>query len=74
MPNSNNRTLFYVAIVVAIIAVVLCVFYIVPGVYHPLAFSGDPSSAHPKHSVAFGLLAIVAIIGALVTRPRSAVR
>ncbi|MBV9257101.1 MAG: hypothetical protein JO215_03675 [Ktedonobacteraceae bacterium] len=71
MANSNSRAIFYAAIVVAIIAVLLCVFYMVPGVYHPLAFSGDPSSAHPKHSIAFGLLAVLAIIGALVTRPKS---
>jgi hypothetical protein len=72
MASSNNRAVFYAAIVIAIIALALCVFYIVPGVYHPLAFSGDPSSAHPKHSIAFGALAVVAIIGALVTRPKSA--
>jgi hypothetical protein len=74
MTSSNNRAVFYAAIVIAIIALVLCVFYIVPGVYHPLAFSGDPSSAHPKHSIAFGALAVLAIIGALVTRPKSALR
>ena len=74
MANSNNRAVFYAAIVIAIIALVLCVFYIVPGVVHPLTFSGDPTSAHPKHSVAFGLLALIAIIGALVTRPKSGIR
>lgn len=74
MANSNNRAVFYAAIVIAIIALVLCVFYSVPGIVHPLTFSGSPTAAHHKHSIAFGLLAVIAIIGALVTRPKSATR
>jgi hypothetical protein len=73
MASSNNRTVFYAAIVVAIIALVLCVFYIIPGVTHPLV-SGDPTGAHYKHAAAFGALAVVAIIGVLVTRPKSGIR
>jgi hypothetical protein len=73
MASSNNRAVFYVALVVAIIGLVLCVFYIVPGVTHPLV-SGDPTAAHYKHAAAFGALAVIAIIGALVTRPKSALR
>ncbi len=74
MANSNNRAFFYGAIVVALIALVLCVFYLVPGVTHPLVFSGDPTSAHYKHAAAFGAVAVLAIIGALVTRPKSSIR
>ena len=73
MANSNNRTVFYVAIVVAIIALILCVFYLIPGVTHPLV-SSDPTAAHYKHAAAFGALAVIAIIGALVTRPKSVTR
>jgi len=71
MVNSNNRALFYAAIVVAVLALAACVFYLIPGVSHPLVFSGDPTSAHYKHAAAFGAIALVAIIGALVTRPKS---
>ena len=74
MANSNNRAVFYAAIVVAIIALVLCVFYLVPGVYHPLTFSGKPTDAHRTHAIAFGILTAIAIIGALVTRPKSTIR
>ena len=74
MANSNNRTFFYVAIVVALIALVLCVFYLIPGVYHPLTFSGKPTDAHRTHAIAFGALTALAIVGALVTRPKSTIR
>jgi hypothetical protein len=70
MANSNNRTIFYVAIIVALVALILCVFYLIPGVTHPLV-SSDPTAAHYKHAAAFGALTVVAIIGALVTRPKS---
>jgi hypothetical protein len=74
MANSNNRTLFYAAIVVAILALLVCVYYVIPGYSHLLVFSGDPNAAHYKHAVAFGAVAVVAIIGALVTRPKSVAR
>jgi hypothetical protein len=70
MANSSNRAFFYGAIVVALIALVLCVFYLIPGVTHPLV-SSDPTAAHYKHAAAFGALTVLAIIGALVTRPKS---
>ncbi len=73
MASSNTRAVFYGAIIVAIIALVLCVFYLVPGVTHPLV-SSDPTAAHYKHAAAFGALTVIAIIGALVTRPKSGIR
>ena len=73
MANSNNRALFYGAIVVAILALALCVYYIVPGYSH-LFVSSDPTGTHAKHAIAFGAVAVVAIIGALVTRPKPAIK
>lgn len=70
MASSNNRAIFYAAIVVAIVALVVCVFYVIPGVTHPLV-SSDPTGPHYKHAAAFGALAVIAIIGALVTRPKA---
>jgi len=67
----KNPTLFYGTIAVAIIAAVLAVFYLIPGVYHPLTFSGLPTSAHYKHAALFFVIAVIAIIGALVTRPKA---
>lgn len=68
----NKRTLFYGAIVAAIILLALSVYYLIPGVYHPLTFSSAPTDAHLKHAVAFGGLAVICIMVALVSRRRVA--
>jgi hypothetical protein len=67
---SQNRTaIFFGAIVVAIIAILLAVYYAIPMNSHFLASSPGP---HYKHAAVFGAIAAVCIIGALVTRPKSA--
>ena len=68
----KNPAIFYGAIVFAIIGVILAVFYAIPGVSHPLVFSGSPMSAHYKHAALFAVLAIIGIIGAVVSRPKAA--
>jgi hypothetical protein len=68
----NKRTLFSGAVVAAIILLALSVYYLVPGVYHPLTFSGSPTESQLKHEVAFGALAVICIMAALVSRHRSA--
>ncbi len=70
----NSRTLlFYAAIAVAVIAVVLCIYYSVPGPYHILV-SSNPNDAHRTHAIGMGAIAVLAIIAALVMRPKSVVR
>jgi hypothetical protein len=71
MANSNNRMLFYAALVVAVLAILVCVYYVIPGYSHVLITSGDPKATHIKHVLAFAALAVIAIIGALVTRPKA---
>jgi hypothetical protein len=68
--GQNNSGLFFGAIAVAIIGVLLCVYYLIPGVNH-LLVSGSPLAAHYKHAAAFAALAVIGIIGALVTRPKA---
>jgi hypothetical protein len=65
--SSNRGTIFIAAIVVTIIAILLAIYYLIPMDSHVLA-SG--AGAHYKHAVAFGAVAILCIIGALVTRPK----
>ena len=65
--NSNRSTIFIAAIVVAIIAILIAVYYAVPLDSHILA-SG--AGAHYKHAIAFGAIAIICILGALVMRPK----
>jgi hypothetical protein len=67
----NNSAVFFGAIVVAIICIALAVFYAIPGIYHPLV-SENPLSLHIKHVILFAALTVLCIIGALVTRPKSA--
>ena len=69
----NKTTLFYGAVAIAVIAVLIAVYYMVPGVYHVLA-THDINSPQPKHAVAFGAIAVVCILAALINRPKTAVR
>ena len=66
----SKSTLFYGAIVIAIIALVLAIYYIVPGVYHPFTFSGTPTDRHKTHAIVFFILFILLVIVALVNRPK----
>ncbi|TMC23940.1 MAG: hypothetical protein E6J34_01335 [Chloroflexi bacterium] len=72
MPT-KNPALFYGALAVAVIGLILCIWYLVPGVYHPLA-SGNVMAGHFKHAAVFGALAVIGVIGALVTRPKAAMK
>jgi hypothetical protein len=68
--NSTNPTLFIGAIIVAILAVIAGIYYLIPGVYHPLA--SPPTAQHIKHALLFFIIAVLCVIGALVTRPKTA--
>jgi hypothetical protein len=70
---SNKTTLFYGAIVVAIVAIAIAIYYAVPGIYHVLV-SDNPTGFHLKHMVAFIILAVIGILAALVNRPHAAVK
>lgn len=65
----SKTTIFYAGIAVAVIALLLAVYYIIPGVYHVLA--SNPMQAHYKHAVAFTALAVIAALAAVINRPRA---
>ncbi len=67
----SKSTMFYGAIVIAVIALALAIYYIIPGVYHPFTFSGQPTDSHKTHAIAFAILFVLLIIVALVNRPKS---
>ncbi|MFL5658563.1 MAG: hypothetical protein ACJ8CB_30800 [Ktedonobacteraceae bacterium] len=69
----NKPVLFYSAIVVVVVALALAVYYIIPGIYHPLTTT-PPLASHPTHAIAFFFLAVISVVAALVTRPKSARR
>lgn len=73
MGSPKNPLVFYGAIVVAIIALALAIYYVIPG-YDHLLVTHDSASMHPTHAAAFGGIAVICIIAALVTRPKSSTR
>jgi hypothetical protein len=64
----NNSALFIVGIVVAILGIVLGVFFLIPGVNHIIV----DSAVHTKHALACFVLAVLGIVLALVNRPKTA--
>ena len=65
----NKTTIFYAGIAVAVIALLIAIYYVVPGVYHVLA--SNPLQAHYKHAAAFTAVAVVAALAAIINRPRA---
>jgi hypothetical protein len=70
MDNAKNPGLFYGAIAVAIVALLITIYYVIPGVNHVLV-SGNPTAVHIKHVFLFAVLTVLGIIAALVTRPQA---
>jgi archaellum biogenesis protein FlaJ (TadC family) len=71
----KNPTVFFGAIIVAVIALILAIYYAMPGVYHVLVSNPNTASQPQlKHVVLFAAILVVCIIAALVTRPKSSVR
>ncbi len=73
MGNTKNPTVFYGAIIVAILAILGAIYYALPGYSHILV-THDPLARHVTHTIAFAALAIICIVAALVTRPKPAVK
>ncbi|HEX9036333.1 MAG TPA: hypothetical protein VF808_05020 [Ktedonobacterales bacterium] len=48
---------------IAVVCVVVGVYYLIPGIYHPFT-SSDPNGLHLKHAIVFFGLAIVSLVGA----------
>lgn len=71
MGTPKNPALFFGGIGVAIIAIALSVYYIIPGYSHILV-THDPTSAHLSHAVLFAAIALISILAAAVSRPRRA--
>lgn len=69
MNTQNRKPLFLGSILVAILAIVIAIYYLIPGFTHIFA-SG--TSIHIKHAIGFFALACVAIGIASVNRPKKA--
>lgn len=53
--------------ILAALSLLLGVYYLIPNVYHVLAFS-DPMDRHVKHAIAFFAVAIVLFLGGRFVR------
>ncbi len=61
-----------VAWFLAVVAVLLGVYYLIPNVYHVLAFT-DPTQMHVKHSIAlFAVAAVLFLAGRFIRNSESA--
>ena len=68
----NRTTIFVSTIVIALLALLLAIYYAIPGVYHVLVSgSHPPLSPQPAHIVLFGAIAALGVLIALVSRPRT---
>ncbi len=63
----NKRTIFFGAIVLAVLFLICAVYYIIPGIYHPFT-SSPPYETHRTHAILFFVLAVVSVLVALVNR------
>lgn len=64
----KNPALFFGGIILAILGILLGIFFLIPGVNHIIA----DSHMHIKHAAAFFVLAVLGIIVALASRPKAA--
>ena len=71
----KNPAIFFGAIAVAIIALLLGIYYTIPGFHHVATFGSHPADQmQPSHMALFYGLFVICIIAALVTRTKSSVR
>ena len=73
MSNAKNPSLFYGAIAVAVVALLITIYYVIPGINHVLV-SAPATAVHIKHVLLFAVLTVLGVIGALVTRPKAATK
>jgi hypothetical protein len=79
----SRSVLFYAAIALAAIFILLGIYYLIHGIYHPYVLFDRPftlinyphvnSSAHKKYSAIFFVIAFVFLLGAYLARPKKAI-
>ena len=74
----NKQTLFYVGVALVVLGVLLGVYYLVPGIYHPapihLTHKGHaPNAVHRVYALGGFILAVIGGAVAFVMRPKAVV-
>jgi len=67
----KNRTRFRSAMVVALLAMVLAVYYLIPGINHPRPMGGATTDPATGMAVVLFSIALIAGIVALMNRPNA---
>ncbi|HEV2239185.1 MAG TPA: hypothetical protein VGR57_21195 [Ktedonobacterales bacterium] len=57
-------------ILVAVICLAMTIWYLVPGVYHPLVTHGIVNDRHTTHAILFFVVAVLSAIGSRFVRAR----
>lgn len=66
----NNRIVLFIGgLVIALVALLCSIYYIIPGYAHVLV-THNATASHPTHALAFFTLAFLAFLVALISRPR----
>jgi len=65
----RGSSTMWLLIVAGIIRILLGIYYLIPGIYHPFTFSGTPTDSHKTHAIVFFVLGIVAFIASRFFRP-----
>jgi hypothetical protein len=58
----RGNGLVVLAVVVGIACIAIGIYYLIPGIYHPFTFSGQPTDSHHTHAIAFFGLGIVVLV------------
>ena len=74
----NKQTLFYVGVAFVVLGVLLGVYYLIPGIYHPapihLTHKGHaPNAVHRVYAASCFVLAVIGGAVAFVMRPKAVV-
>lgn len=68
----NKQQLFLLLLAASALCVLLGIYYLIPGIYHPLTFSGTPNGRHLTHALLFfGLAVLGAVASRFVLNSRS---
>ena len=72
MSNVKSPALFYGAIAIAVVALLLCIYCAIPNITHVVIPAyAEPTKVHFKYVTLFGGLAVLGAVGALLTRPKA---
>lgn len=72
MDNAKSPVLFYAAIAFTVVALLLCVYCAIPNINHVVIPAyAEPTKVHYKYVEIFGGVAVLGMVGALITRPRA---